>query len=143
MIFFIIFFNFYFLIFFKYTISYFVVNISFFTQKNHYSLRKKQLYPLICKIKALDFFNYDLESLYLPRHWGIHSSLLGLALKEINIRKSCKQGNLISPYLFILQVEAIACNIRNTKNIKRIRINDTDFDTTQFPDDICFFVGGG
>ena len=52
-----------------------------------------------------------------------------------NIQRGCKQGDPISPYIFILCAEILALKIKHNKKIKGIKINNNDFILTQFADD--------
>ena len=56
--------------------------------------------------------------------------------------RGCKQGDPISPYLFILCAEILAIKIRNNKKIKGIKINDKDFVLTQYADDTTVILDG-
>ena len=47
----------------------------------------------------------------------------------------CRQGDPVSPYLFILSVEILAIMIRENVNIKGVDINGTEHKIAQFADD--------
>ena len=47
----------------------------------------------------------------------------------------CQQGDPVSPYLFILCVELLACSICENNLIKGIHILNTDCKVNQFVDD--------
>ena len=46
-----------------------------------------------------------------------------------------RQGDLLSPYLFVISVEILAIAVRNYKNIKGIKINGSEVKLLQFADD--------
>lgn len=84
-------------------------------------------------IRWIEAFYSDIKSRILVN---------GMLSTDLNINRGCRQGDPISPYLFILSVEALACKIRSLKDIKGIKINDTDFKITQFADDTSFLLEG-
>ena len=51
------------------------------------------------------------------------------------IQRGCRQGDPISPYLFILCVEILAIMIRQNKYIKGIFIGETEYKISQYADD--------
>ena len=51
------------------------------------------------------------------------------------IKRGCRQGDPISPYLFILCVEILAIMIRQNKHIKGIFIGETEYKILQYADD--------
>ena len=74
----------------------------------------------------------------------IKSSILvnGQASTSFKIERGCRQGDPISPYLFILCAEILACRIREDQDIKAIKIEDTESKITQFADDTTFLLNG-
>ena len=52
-----------------------------------------------------------------------------------SIECGCRQGDPVSPYLFILSVEILAIMIRENVNIKGVDINGTEHKIAQFADD--------
>ena len=56
--------------------------------------------------------------------------------------RGCRQGDSLSPYIFILCVEILAIRIRNNKKIKGININNTEFKLSQFADDTTVLLDG-
>ena len=58
------------------------------------------------------------------------------------IQRGCRQGDPISPYLFILCVEILATMIREDKNIKGISIGETEHKISQYADDTEIMLEG-
>ena len=48
------------------------------------------------------------------------------------LERGCKQGDPISPCIFILCAEILAIKIRNNEKVKGIKINNIDFKLVQF-----------
>ena len=59
-----------------------------------------------------------------------------------NIGRGCRQGDPLSPYIFILCSEILAIKIRNNKNIKGIKVNGTEFKLSQYADDTSAILDG-
>ena len=54
--------------------------------------------------------------------------------------KGVRQGCPLSPYLFLLSVEILACNIRQNKCINGLKINDIEIKLSQLADDTTCFI---
>ena len=52
-----------------------------------------------------------------------------------------RQGDPLSPYLFILTVELLSAAIKFNPNIKGIKINDSEFLISQYADDSTLALG--
>ena len=59
----------------------------------------------------------------------------GLCWDCFNIEHGVKQGDPLSPYLFVTAVEILGIAIRNKDSIKGIEINDLEIKLLQFADD--------
>ena len=58
------------------------------------------------------------------------------------IGRGCRQGDPISPYLFLLCVEIMAILTRKNQNIKGLYINDKEHKLFQYTDDTGIFLDG-
>ena len=59
-----------------------------------------------------------------------------------NIGRGCRQGDPLSPYIFILCAEFLVVKIRQNRNIKGINIHDTEYKISQYADDTSMFLDG-
>ena len=69
-------------------------------------------------------------------------SINGMISDWFNVTRGCRQGDPISPYLFILCAEIMGCMIRENNNIKGIKINDTEIKLSQYADDSEIILQG-
>ena len=58
------------------------------------------------------------------------------------LKRGCRQGDPISPYIFILCAEILTKMIRNNKDIKGIHINNKEFKLSQYADDTQLLLDG-
>ena len=66
----------------------------------------------------------------------------GFFTEFFKIERSCRQGDPLSPYLFILAVEPLAAAIRNSDKIKGISVGDREVKIGQYADDTFLFLNG-
>ena len=55
-------------------------------------------------------------------------------------KRGCRQGDPMSPYIFILCAEVLGEMIKKEKNIKGIKINDKEYKLSQYADDTQIFL---
>ena len=77
-------------------------------------------------------------------HTNIKSNVIvnGQPSKCFPICRGCRQGDPISPYLFILCVEILGIMIRENKDIKGIFVNNVEHKLSQYADDTEFLLAG-
>ena len=69
-------------------------------------------------------------------------SLNGHFSSFFSIGRGCRQGDPLSPYLFIICAEFLSTMIKNDKKIKGITVSNTEFKISQFADDTSIFLDG-
>ena len=96
--------------------------------------------------KVLKHFGFkkDITQWISAFYKDIKSSVIvnGQASPSFKIERGCRQGDPISPYLFILCAEILACQIREDDHIKAIKVENTEFKISQFADDTTFLLKG-
>ena len=60
----------------------------------------------------------------------------------LKIGRGCRQGDPLSPYLFIICAEFLSTLIRKNRKIKGIFFNNEEFKVSQFADDTSIFLDG-
>ena len=75
---------------------------------------------------------------------GVESCILqnGFMSDFFLLKRGCRQGDPISPYIFILCVEVLGMMIRKSKDVKGIKINNMEFKLSQYADDTQMFLDG-
>ena len=56
------------------------------------------------------------------------------------LQRGIRQGDPLSPYLFIIAAEILAVTIRSREDIRGIRIGQEEFKLVQYADDLILFV---
>ena len=66
----------------------------------------------------------------------------GFFTEFFRIGRSCRQGDPLSPYLFILAVEPLAAAIRNSDKVKGISVHEKQIKIGQYADDTFLLLDG-
>ena len=66
----------------------------------------------------------------------------GTLSEFFNIERGCRQGDPISPYLFLLCAEIMYLLISNNKSVRGIMINNVEYKMSQFADDTTLIMDG-
>ena len=96
--------------------------------------------------KTLKYYNFG-QSI---RKWvnifqnGSESSIIqnGFMSESFSLRRGCRQGDPISPYLFVLAAEILGKMIRKNQHIQGININNKNFKLSQYADDTQIVLDG-
>ena len=84
-------------------------------------------------IKWVQIFNTDINAYILQ---------CGFLSEAITIGRGCRQGDPISPYLFLIVAEFLTLLIENNKDIKGVQIGKYSFKIAQFADDTAIILDG-
>ena len=95
---------------------------------------------------TLSFFGFgkDIRRWINIFHNDIKSCLIinGTLSPWFKIHRGCRQGEPISPYIFLLCAEILALMIRNNSDIKGLSINNQNLLMAQYADDTEFILDG-
>ena len=100
---------------------------------------------------AWDFILYSLERFHFPNYiykWvelfqrGAESRVVqcGWLSDPFSLSRGCRQGDPVSPYIFIICAELLSQAIKNNPNIKGISIKGEERKLTTFADDTSLFL---
>ena len=96
--------------------------------------------------KVLNLFNFGpgIQRWISTFYSGIQSCVQvnGHVSGWFEIQRGCRQGDPLSPYLFILSAELLAILSRQNEQIKGININSTEYLISQYADDTTFLLDG-
>lgn len=95
---------------------------------------------------VLKFFNFGESIINWVRvlYTNINSAIIqgGNLSTFFNIGRGCRQGDPLSPYLFILCAEILSIRIRNNEKINGISITEVEHKLSQFADDTSLILDG-
>ena len=96
--------------------------------------------------KTLDFFNFgnDFKKWVKIFYKNSQSCVIvnGHLSDWFYLHRGCRQGDPLSPYLFIVCAEILAALIRNNENIKGIKIGNAEVLISQYADDTSIILDG-
>ena len=96
--------------------------------------------------KALEFFGHGKNFLKWIKLFNTDITAYviqcGFPSKPIKISRSCRQGDPISAYLFLVGAENLTRLIRSNKHIQGITIENIEYKMTQFADDTTLILDG-
>ena len=58
------------------------------------------------------------------------------------MQRGCRQGDPLSPYIFLLCAEILSRVFKSNQDIKGIKIEDTEYTLSQFADDTTVLSDG-
>ena len=95
---------------------------------------------------VLDIFNFkcSIKSWIRTFYKNSVSAVIqnGYLSESFGLERGCRQGDPLSPYLFILCAEILAILVRNSKDIKGITIDGEEYLISQYADDTSFILDG-
>ena len=96
--------------------------------------------------KALDFLNFGPSIIRWIRLFynNCMSSVLvnGTATKQFKLGRGCRQGDPLSPYIFLICAEMLGCLIRKNQMISGIVIDNIECKISQYADDSTVILDG-
>ena len=96
--------------------------------------------------KALHFFNFPgcivdwFKVLYKKASTCV--SFNGQYSEWFSIQRGCRQGDPISPYLYLICAEILSLMIRSNKKVKGIKLKDKEILLSLFADDTTLYLDG-
>ena len=96
--------------------------------------------------KALDFLNFGPSIIRWIKLFynNCMSSVLvnGTATKQFKLGRGCRQGDPLSPYIFLICAEMLGCLIRKNQGISGIVIDNIECKISQYADDSTVILDG-
>ena len=94
--------------------------------------------------KTLKHFGFGKEYINMVRtlHQGAENAILngGTTTRYFKLERSCRQGDCLSPYLFILAIETLCYKIKQCSSIKGITCHGNEFKYSAYADDLTAFL---
>ena len=99
-------------------------------------------WPFLFKTLSSFGFSEKFQSWIEVLYTNIKSSVInnGYTTKYFNLERGVRQGDPLSPYLFILAIEVLSILIRNHSEIKGIELNGKTLKLMQYADDTTCFI---
>ena len=66
----------------------------------------------------------------------------GYLSEQFHLGRGCRQGDPLSPYIFILAIEPLAMTVKNNNNIQGIKIGSDQYKIGQYADDTFLLLDG-
>jgi exonuclease III len=87
-------------------------------------------------------FGENMVHMIKTLYFNAESAILneGISSQYFSLQRSCRQGDCLSPYLFIIAIEPLLINIRNNKDINGIMYGGTEFKISAYADDVTLFM---
>ena len=94
--------------------------------------------------KAFDSVSWNFINWIKLFNKNINAHMLqcGILSEAIPIRSSCRQGDPIAPYVFLLVAEILSLLIEKNQNIKGLKVGEFVLRITQFADDATILLDG-
>ena len=96
--------------------------------------------------KTLHFFNFgDSIKRWISVFYNDISSAVvqsGFLSDFFQIQRGCRQGDPLSPYIFLLCAEILSLMLKQDKDIKGIKIGDSEYTVSQLADDTTIMLDG-
>ena len=100
---------------------------------NGYFLHSNQLSHTTCVLTCMYQYISGLDD--RPREGGNISD-------SFTLHRGCRQGDPLSPYIFILCAEILAIQIRNNNEIQGIKVRSKEYKLTLYEDDSTLLLNG-